>query len=1716
MRERWWTRPAGSRGVARARGLLAERRSLLLLLAASFGMFVGGALPASALFDYQVYHGAFSVLPNFAALTPNASGTSSTIGVGVTSRADDFALVFTNTLQVGTAGLYEFYTNSDDGSKLYIDGVVVVDNDGLHAPRVVQGSRQLTAGSHTLRVEFFERTGGQILEVGYRTGNPAFEPIPANGQLAYTSANESEFGSWGPVIQWPEIAISAANLPDGRVLSWSSTETNAFPSGPTFTHASIFDPETETFQTVDSNFHDMFCAGISTLENGTIVASGGNPSDRRTSAFNPATLSWSPLANMIDLRWYGTNVTLPDNRIFSSFGKDAGNRSEIYDPATNAWTATPNASMQTLVSEQNAINAAPNPSGALTQEWWAHLAVAPQGDILQAGPTPTWHRFDPIGGEANTVLDQPIGNVARMYGNAVTHGPGQVLLIGGADRRLAQPTSVNHVYRIDLNGPAPTITQGAPMHFPRALSNTVSLPNGELLVVGGNTVAQIFTDNGSVLPAEIYDPEADAWRIVDSLTIPRNYHSIALLLKDGRVLSAGGGACGNGCAANHLDGQIFSPPYLFEDDDTPAIRPTLSLPPATQVRAGETLVVATGASTSAFSIVRLSGTTHHLNTDQRFLPIPASDNGNGTWTLQFPANPNVLIVGNYFLFALDDDGTPSIAETIQVVREIPPAPEPGAVYVSDLPWASETNGWGPAERDRSNGETAAGDGGPIRLDGVTYAKGVGVHAYSEITLDLAGAYDRFRARIGLDDSRDGLCGEVQFEVAVDGIVRATNGPFVSTTPSQLLDVDVAGASLLALRVHALGSTCGDHADWAEARLLPAPAPGYRYYRFHPTKLRDGATANSIQLAELALFREGVRQHALAVTNPGGNNPVGEEPPRADDANPATKWLDYNRGDLVYDFGVPVEIDAYSITTANDAPERDPVRWTLQASIDGISWEVLDDQTGADHPTPMARLASTAPIPIVIPSAITALPTAPRHSSTLIVETSSGSDRIWNVNPDDDTVSVSSPAGAVLAEIPVGNRPWSIARQPGQPRIYVVNKGSASIDVIDAASFAVVETRPLPRGSEPHGLVFEQDGSTYYVVFEALARLERRDAAGGALLGSVDLAGRPRHLSITPDDTKLLVSNFITPPVPGESTTSVDVSQGAGQVFVVDSATLAWTNTIALPHDDRGQTESQGPGLPNYVGPAVVDFAGVAAFVPSKKDNVRAGALRGVSGMTFESTVRAQTARILLASESEDPGFRVDHDNASLATGAALSGDDRYLFVTLETSRELVVYDTQGGFQLMRLPTGRAPQSVALSSDGARAYVHDFMDGTISRFDLTAMLETHLPNTNVLPPIDVVANEALPPTIRLGKQLFYDAQDDRLALDNYMSCASCHNEGDSDGRVWDLGAFGEGLRNTIDLRGKGSGHGLPHWTGNFDEIQDFEGQIRALNLGLGLLSNAEFLATADPLGSPKAGLSAELDALAAYVDSLTREAESPFRPSAESLSAAAQEGRQAFADQGCLACHAVPLLTDSPVHLRHDVGTLGAASGQRLGEPLDGLDTPGLLGVWASPPYLHDGSAATLEAAIAAHTDFANLPSVMLDRLADFLREAERDDLAPLFDDDADGTINLDDPAPDDPCIPTAFVAVCDRDTDGDGATDYEEGETADSDGDGIPDYLESSILDSDGDGVPDQDDPDNGNPCVPNACAPEVPVLHPAVRILVLGLLLALGAGAGGRLRMRS
>jgi len=220
----------------------------------------------------------------------------------------------------------------------------------------------------------------------------------------------------------------------------------------------------------------------------------------------------------------------------------------------------------------------------------------------------------------------------------------------------------------------------------------------------------------------------------------------------------------------------------------------------------------------------------------------------------------------------------------------------------------------------------------------------------------------------------------------------------------------------------------------------------------------------------------------------------------------------------------------------------------------------------------------------------------------------------------------------------------------------------------------------------------------------------------------------------------------------------------------------------------------------------------------------------------------------------------------------------------------------------------------------------------------------------------------------GKQIFYNAADRKMSRDKYLSCAACHVDGDSDGRVWDFTDRGEGLRNTISLNGHGGmRQGPVHWSANFDEIQDFEGDIRKAFAGKGFMADPDFNAStrSQPLGAPKAGFSVELDALAAYIATLKRVPASPFRNPDGSMTTDAIAGQKLFhsAATGCSNCHRGPQLSDSELHgnpfVLHDVGTITPASGKRLSATLTGLDTPTLKGIWETGPYLHDGSAATL-------------------------------------------------------------------------------------------------------------------------------------------------------------
>jgi hypothetical protein len=434
---------------------------------------------------------------------------------------------------------------------------------------------------------------------------------------------------------------------------------------------------------------------------------------------------------------------------------------------------------------------------------------------------------------------------------------------------------------------------------------------------------------------------------------------------------------------------------------------------------------------------------------------------------------------------------------------------------------------------------------------------------------------------------------------------------------------------------------------------------------------------------------------------------------------------------------------------------------------------------------------------------------------------------------------------------------------------------------------------------------------------------------------------------------------------------VQTQSGGGQVLVIAGGTMTWMRTITLGHSDTPDFEDQGRGIPNYLGAPVISPDGSQAWVPSKQDNIARGVRRDGLNLNFQNTVRAVSSRVDLTSGTEDLAARIDHDNSSLASAVAFDPRGNYLFVALETSREVAVVDAHGKWEMFRFDVGRAPQGLSVSPDGSRLYVSNFMDRTVGVFDLGPLLTRGSPEVPMVATLNAVATERLTAQVLNGKQLFYDARDTRLARDRYMSCASCHNDGGQDGRVWDLSGYGEGLRNTIALNGRASmAHGFLHWSANFDELQDFEGQIRTLAGGTGLMTDAQFNTNtrSQPLGTTKAGVSADLDALAAYVASLTTFPTSPFRNADGSLTAAALSGRTVFQNEGCGSCHGGTKFTNSGTATLMNVGTIKPSSGQRLGGTLSGIDPPTLRDVWATAPYLHDGSAATLTDAVRAHTN----------------------------------------------------------------------------------------------------------------------------------------------------
>jgi DNA-binding beta-propeller fold protein YncE len=572
------------------------------------------------------------------------------------------------------------------------------------------------------------------------------------------------------------------------------------------------------------------------------------------------------------------------------------------------------------------------------------------------------------------------------------------------------------------------------------------------------------------------------------------------------------------------------------------------------------------------------------------------------------------------------------------------------------------------------------------------------------------------------------------------------------------------------------------------------------------------------------------------------------------------------------------------------------------------------------------------------------------------------DGLWVVNPDNLGIAhISVPDMELVREPRRRRKPVSIGIDQDGDR-WVVYEAKDNIELVNrfGGSFHTIQ---FNYGANPSAIVMDTQNAVAYVALEGSGEIVKIDTESREEIARVSNVKGVHALALSGDREHLLGTRFISP-------------QSHGEVYAVNPNTMRLERTIILEQSLTDDNINAGRGVPNYIAHIAIDGNSRFAYAVGKKDNVGRGLLNGNEDLDEDNTVRTFISVIDLDSMRELKGARVDIDNTDSPSAVTFSRNEEQLFVALQGNNLVAIFDrdtdsgTLGASVAGNFSVGLAPQGLLLNQSGDKLYVKNFTDRTVSQIDLTAFNAGNRVNPTISTTRSVrERDEMLSEQELLGKQIFYNASfglDDtgeftgRTSAEGYLSCASCHFDGGEDGRVYDFTGRGEGLRNNLTLNGRGGDdETLLHWSGNFDEVQDFENDIRHQFLGRGLMTDADFSSAESPLGASKAGLSEDLDALAAYVNSLKKSSvkKSQYRQADGSMTASAVAGHDVYVELNCQSCHYRFLFSDK---LTHDVGTLRDHSGSRAGEVLEALRTPFLLGLFDSAPYMHDGSAETVE------------------------------------------------------------------------------------------------------------------------------------------------------------
>jgi YVTN family beta-propeller protein len=617
-----------------------------------------------------------------------------------------------------------------------------------------------------------------------------------------------------------------------------------------------------------------------------------------------------------------------------------------------------------------------------------------------------------------------------------------------------------------------------------------------------------------------------------------------------------------------------------------------------------------------------------------------------------------------------------------------------------------------------------------------------------------------------------------------------------------------------------------------------------------------------------------------------------------------------------------------------------------------------------------------------------------HSDNIVINKKG--DTIYVANIDVNTVTIiDAKTKKKEAEIQVGKEPRQLTLSPDEQFLYVSCMYDNRVDVISLKDNKVIGK--LKTGIEPFGLITSQDGKTLYVANYRSGTLSVFDLATGKEKKEIKIGDRPRTVAITADGEKLYVPHYLD-----------------AKITVIDAKENKVLKEIALAPSPDKADRKKSQGIPNTLEQFVIAPDGKKAYVPHLLTNID-------TPIHFEETVFPAISVIDLEKDEEIIEERkelfeeinvLDVKNEPIVVSnpydIAFQPDGSKAYAVMSGSEDLVVFDLKRGgnaTQILRRIEGNNPRGIVISPDGKTLFIHNAMSHDLAMID-TGGKSPYAKAKAVKGNISLIEKDSLSPLVREGKTIFYSANSDEFATsitgNNWMSCASCHSDGDINKLTL---LTPKGPRN-VPSNVLTTKTGLFMWDGSRDEFTDY---IHTVQDEMGGMTKYD---PGKPL--PKE-VQHMFDAMFAYLDDSNSfpVPKSPYRNKDGSLTAKAKEGEKLFNGKGnCLSCHGGEYFTDSVratdesgklttdnTNYLHDIGTANPDDHASKGDARANFsnprtpkqwDTPTLRGVWATAPYLHDGSAKTIEEAIQRHQtkEISTLTKGEIAAIAEYVRSIE--------------------------------------------------------------------------------------------------------------------------------